>query len=288
MKIPILTTGCSGLVGSRVADILQHKYLFEDLSLATGINITHLDELEKHIASSRADVILHMAAKTDVDSCEDDKAYGEEGAAWMVNVVGTENVVNCAEKFNKRVIYISTDFVFDGNKEYFSESDLPNPVNWYGETKLEGENIVLNSGNASIIRIAYPYKKDVLEKKDFVHRIWDNIVLGKQIFGVSDHVITPTFIDDIALVLDIFLERKLTGIFHAVGGESLTAYEAADNIGKVFGKKAKIKAITRSEYFQGRAFRPFKLALKNDKIRQLGIRMKTFSEGLEIIKETVK
>ena len=139
MKIPILATGLSGMVGTRVAEILSDNFEFEDISLATGIDITDKKSVDRVISESESKIILHLAAKTDVDSCEDDKILGEEGAAWQINVVGTENIIEAAKANGKRVIYISTDFVFNGTKDGYQEDDKPNPVSWYGYTKYQGE-----------------------------------------------------------------------------------------------------------------------------------------------------
>src|SRR3989344_2279882 len=101
MKIPVLTTGLSGMVGTRVRQLLGDEMEFTDLSLSQGTDITDYDQVEKKVKSSPAKVILHLAAKTNVDECEDDKLLGEEGAAWQVNVVGSQNIVKIAQKTGK-------------------------------------------------------------------------------------------------------------------------------------------------------------------------------------------
>ena len=286
MKTPILATGLSGLVGSRIKELLKDKFEFTDLSLATGVNITDSEAVEKYIGESYAQIILHLAAKTDVDACEDDKIFGEEGQAWMVNVIGTDNIVQAAKKTGKRIIYISTDFVFDGTKDYYTEEDTPNPVNWYSVTKLEGEKRILDSGvSSTIIRIAYPYRNNFIEKKDFLRRILEKLEKKEKIKVVTDHVFTPTFIDDIVYALEIFLSRELAGIYHVVGSDSVTTPEAVKIIAETFTLKAVTEPVSRESYFKDRAFRPFKLALKNDKIGKLGIKMKKFRDGIIEIKK---
>lgn len=286
MKFPVLVTGFSGLVGSRVRELLGSEFDFTDLSLATGVDICDSDQVDKVFEDNNAKVVLHMAAKTDVDGCEDDKILGEEGAAWKVNVVGTENVADSARKNNKRIIYISTDFVFDGTKKFYTEEDKPNPVNWYGITKHEGEEIVLSTDpDSTIIRISYPYRAKYVPKHDFVRRIIQLMKQEGKVFALKDHIFTPTFIDDIALALAVFLKKELPGIYHVVANESLTTIEAVRKIADIFAIEAKIVPISRSEYFKDRAFRPFKLALKNDKIKRLGIKMQTFDEGLRSVKK---
>jgi len=286
MKIPILSTGMSGLVGTRIAQMLADRYEFTDLSLATNVDITDADSVLKNVTNSQAKLILHLAAKTDVDACEDDKILGEEGGAWMINVEGTRNVVTAAKKTGKKVIYISTDFVFDGTSDFYNEDDEPNPVNWYGYTKHEGEKIVLREGmNSTVLRIAYPYRAQFSGKLDFVRKIIKMLKHHQKVVGLTDHIFTPTFIDDIAEAISIFLEKDLSGIYHVVGSQSLTTYEASKLIAVTFGFAENIEKSTREIYFRGRAFRPFKLALKNDKIRKLGIGMKRFDEGLKEVRK---
>jgi dTDP-4-dehydrorhamnose reductase len=286
MKIPILSTGMSGLVGTRIAQMLADRYEFTDLSLATNVDITDADSVLKNVTNSQAKLILHLAAKTDVDGCEDDKILGEEGGAWMINVEGTRNVVTAAKKTGKKVIYISTDFVFDGTSDFYNEDDEPNPVNWYGCTKHEGEKIVLREGmNSTVLRIAYPYRAQFSGKLDFVRKIIKMLKHHQKVVGLTDHIFTPTFIDDIAKTISIFLEKDLSGIYHVVGSQSLTTYEASKLIAVTFGFAENIEKSTREMYFHDRAFRPFKLALKNDKIRKLGIGMKRFDEGLKEVRK---
>lgn len=286
VKKSIIGTGLSGLVGSRVVELLHDKYDFTDLSLTTGVDITSTDQVIESIERSPAKTILHMAAKTDVDDCEDEKILGEESATWMVNVIGTQNIVEAAKRFGKRIIYISTDFVFDGTKEYYKEEDQPNPVNWYGYTKYEGEVKVVNSGvSFCVVRLAYPYRAYFPQKPDFVRKIMEKAKKGEKIIAPTDHIFTPTFIDDIAFALDVLLDKKLEGTFHLIGSQSLTPYEAANYIVKMFGLKSNIEATVRAAYFKDRAFRPCSLVLKNDKITKLGVKMQRFDEGLTEVKK---
>ena len=286
MKPQILATGISGLVGTRVQELLQDKFEFTDLSLATGVDVTNYEDLENHIRNSPAKIILHMAAKTDVDGCEDDKIFGEEGKAWVINVTGTENIVKIAEKCGKKVIYISTDFVFDGTRDSYSEDDEANPLNWYAVTKHEAEKLVLEYSNSCVIRIAYPYRSTFSAKKDFVRRILDKMEHKETVIAITDHIITPTFIDDIAKGLGEFLNKDLNGIYHLVGDQSVSVYDAVVMIASDFNyTDIDVRSVTRAVYFKERAFRPFKLVLKNDKIKKLGMSMCGFDQGLKIIRQ---
>ncbi|MEK7450531.1 MAG: SDR family oxidoreductase [Patescibacteria group bacterium] len=281
----ILGTGLSGLIGSRVVELLNGNHEFE----FSDTDITDKGAIDEKINSSSASVVLHLAAKTDVDGCEKDKILGVDGDTWRINVEGTRNITEACEKSNKKLIYISTDFVFDGEKESaYSEEDKPNPVNWYATTKYEGEKIVQNSNlNWIIARLAYPYRAN-FQRKDFVRNLIHFFKNKEPLNMVTDHIMTPTFIDDIAFALDKLLKNNSKGIFHIVGSSFVSPYEAAVKIAEVFNfDKTLIKTITRKEFFKHRAPRPFRVAIKNAKIQKQGIKMKTFEEGLREIKNQI-
>lgn len=288
-KQEILGIGITGLVGSRIAELLGNKYDFTNLSIETGTDITNPSTLELIKISSPKSIVFHLAAKADVDSCEAEKDLGENSDAWKINVEGTRNIVEACREGGKKIIYVSTDFVFDGNKEEggYTEEDTPNPINWYAQTKLEGEKIVKNSGlPCIIIRIAYPYRARFDLKKDFVRSMIDKFEKKEKIQAVEDHIMTPTFIDDIAFALDTLIKNNAEGIFHVVGEQFVSPYEAGLLIAKIFGfDQSLVGKTTRENYFKGCANRPFRLALKNDKIQKLGIQMRGLEEGLTEIKK---
>lgn len=284
----ILGTGLDGLVGSRIVELLSDKYDFENLSISTGIDITNRDAVLERIKSSDSEIVLHLAAKTNVDGCELDKSLGEKGDAWKINVIGTQNVSDACSHNNKKLIYFSTDFVFDGTNPPsggYSEEDVPNPINWYAKTKYTGEKIVQNSKIPWIItRIASPYRTKFV-RLDFARAILKRLQEDIPVAAVNDHIFTPTYIDDIAFAIDALIKNTSQGIFHVVGSQSLTPYEVAIFIAKEFDlDTSKINQTTRAIFFNNRAPRSFQLALKNDKITKLGVRMRTFEEGLREIK----
>lgn len=285
MKIFII--GGSGLVGSRIVELLRKQHTVDDLSLTTGVDITDSSSLDILRKDTEHEVVLHMAAKADVDGCEQDKPLGEEGAAYKINVGGTQNVVNACKISQKKLLYISTDFVFDGKKdlaESYTEEDMPHPIDWYAETKYKGEEVVQHSDlNYAIIRIAYPYRSDDFAlKKDFVHAIIGRLAENKPVAAITDHVMSPTYIDDIAFAIDAIVQNDARGTYHAVGSQSLSPYDAAMLMTEQFNfDKNLISKTTREEYFAGKAPRPFNLSLNNAKIEQLGVKMRTFEEGLK-------
>lgn len=284
----IIGTGLSGLVGSRVVDLLDSTYEFEDISRKTGTDISDADAVLSRLQNSSAEWVIHMAAYTHVDGAEEQKALGEKSEAWQVNVVGTEHVVQAVQQTGKKLLFLSTDFVFDGAHtppSGYTEEDAPNPVNWYAQTKYEAELRVQHAGIPSVVaRIAYPYRAR-FDKNDFMRAIKNRLSQGQEIQAVTDHLFCPTFIDDIAVGIDALIEHNAQGIYHLTGSQSLSPYDASLLIAQTFALDTKlIKPTTRAEYFAGKAERPFDLSMNNDKIKSLGIKIKGFQEGLEEIK----
>ena len=282
----VLGTGLSGLVGSRVAELLSDHIDFENLSLESGIDITDPSNIESCIARRRADWVFHFAAYTDVDGAQKEKKLGKHSPVWKINVTATEDIVRVCRASGKRMLYVSTDFIFDGKKDTYSEEDVPCPLNWYAQTKYEGEKRVLSLKEKSlIVRIAFPYKAINSTKPDFVHRIITKLMHGEAVSSPRDYIFTPTFIDDIAFAVDHLVSIGASGIYHVVGSQSVSSYQAARLIAEVFKfDTSKILPIPAGAFFAGRAPRPYHVSMKNDKIKALGVSMSTFAEGLDIMK----
>ncbi len=282
----ILGTGLSGLIGSRVVELLSPQYTFANLSLEAGVDITNKDLVNKHIDDSEAGWVFHFAGATGVDDCEKDKILGEESPTWRLNVSATEYIVDACKRTNKKLLYISTDYVFDGTKNEFYEDDEPHPLSWYAITKYEGEKRVSVLGsNALIMRITSPYRAKNLIKQDFVHRIIAKLTRHEMVFSPGDQIFVPTFIDDLAKVIQKLLELNSSGIYHVVGSQALSPFESSVKIAQAFNLDTSlIEKVFFAEYFRNRAPRPFHLKTNNDKITKLGVKMSTFDEGLEIIK----
>lgn len=283
MKSLILGTGLHGLLGNHITHYLDSRYSFDDIS-EQNIDITDKEAIKRAITNSKATTILHLAAMTNVDLCEQDKYLGKNGRAWQVNVEGTRNIVYAAKELQKKVIFISTDFVFDGEKEWYGENDQPHPINWYGVTKFEAEKIILNQSHNCVVRLAYPFGMNHPKKKDFMTIFLENLASGK-LMALTDHYFTPTFADDIASSLQQIIDKDATGILHVVGSMSLTPFEAGQEIARNFGYPVSSVAMTTCDvFYKNRAKRPYKLRLKNDTINALGMRMKSFSEAVLFIK----
>lgn len=306
----IILTGATGLIGSRFFDLLKTKYEIAPLSSSFGVDITDKSRVSKFLNEKNPQLILHMAAKTNVDACEEDKEgdvkrllksdivkdklfYPEnidptefKGSlsAFGINVVGTKNLSDWAAENERKMIYISTDFVFDGEQNIpYTEEDPPLPVDWYGETKLMGEKVI--TGNALITRISFPFGHKSPIKKDLIWTIVDLLSTKPEVSLVVDQIITPTLIDDIVGGLDFLISNNVSGLYNLCGNNFLSPYDIGLAVAREFGfNETKITTTTRQKLYEDRARRPFKVMLKNDKLKNLGFEMTDFFEALKKIR----
>jgi len=273
----IAITGASGLIGTRILEVLGYKYIFIPIP-QSEVDITNKSTIENFLKDKEPNYILHLAAYTNVDGAEKDKKLCED-----INVVGTKNIFEVANEKKAKFIHISTDFVFDGKLidgkiPTFKEDSVPSPVSYYGLTKYEAEKIVKDK--AMIIRLSYPYRKQFELKKDFVRTIKQMLIDEKEVTMVEDSLITPSYIDDIAGALGHLIENYSKNIFHLVGSDSMSPYEAGIKIAKHYKLNDKlIKPVLYDEYFKGKAARPQYAKIVNTK--NVGIKMKSFEEGLK-------
>lgn len=267
----IVITGADGLIGSRIIELLKDKYQFVPIS-QKNCDITSQAQVKETFGNLDCEIILHLAAYTNVDQAEK-----QSELAYKVNVTGTENIFQICQYKNVKLIHISTDFVFDGQAKFFNEESQPNPISVYGKTKYQAEQIVKNK--AMVVRLAYPYRTSFEAKKDFVRSIKSLLKEKKALRMVTDSIITPTFVDDIVYSLDYLMTNYSPEIFHIVGADSISPYQAGLMIAQKFGfDKSLIQEITYNEYFKNKAKRP-----KNGKITTIKnkfYQMKTFEEGL--------
>jgi dTDP-4-dehydrorhamnose reductase len=278
IMLKVALTGSTGLIGSRIIEILKDKFEFIQI-FQSEADITDKNSIQDKINSLDFDIFLHLAAYTNVDAAETQKEL-----AHSINVLGTQNVYDAVTAKNKKFIYISTDFVFDGTKPPYYEDSIPNPLSYYAQTKLEGEKIV--RGKTMIVRLSYPYRSHYELKKDFVMGIHSALEQKKMLTMISDSIITPTFIDDIALSFEYLFNNFSQEIFHIVGSDSLSPYEASLKIAKIFTlDQSLITPISYNEYYKYKAKRPqySEMKTKNNDF----YKMRTFEEGLAEIKAQI-
>jgi dTDP-4-dehydrorhamnose reductase len=286
-KIKVIGIGLSGLVGSRIAQLLENKYKFIDFSLNSGVDILNNSLLEEAFNKHQdAKFVLHLAAFTDTAKAHEQRG-DKKGLCYRLNVVGTKNIISQCQKYGQRLVHFSTDFVFSGEKEgAYTEDDQPDPIDWYGQTKLEAEKLVSKSRLSAVIaRIAFPYRSRFSPKQDLVRKIIQSLKNNSLYPMFTDQIITPTFIDDIAWGVDHFLVSGNEGIFHLVGQESLSPYQLAQKVAKTFGFDPDL--IERGSLVEYQKTLPKNsrlwqenLALGNGKISSLGVVMSGVNRGL--------
>jgi len=277
--LKIAVTGATGLVGSRILELLQNEYEFISLD-QDQMDITKPNQVQKKLQDTDYDLLIHLAAYTDVDSAET-----HQQLASKVNVFGTKNVFETVQKQKKKMIFISTDFVFDGRNPFYDENSTPQPIEYYGQTKFQAEQLLKNK--AMIVRISYPYRANFSLKKDFVRSIKSLLKNNQIIHGINDSFITPTFVDDIALGLKYLITQFDTKIYHLVGQDSLTPFQAFQQIATIFNLDSSfIRPVSYQEYFKDKALRPKAAIIKS--LNNNFYPMHTFKQGLEIIKEQLK
>ncbi len=233
----IFVTGGSGLLGSKVAEFAvergydvysgyhNHK---PEFGKAVKFDLADADGIAKVISEVRPDVIIHSAALTDVDRCE-----VEKDLAYRINAEGTRAVAEAARKLNAFLVYVSTDYVFDGVRGMYREEDETNPVNHYGYTKLAGEQ---HCQDFCIARTCVIYgAKPASGKVNFVLWLIDRLEKGESVRIVTDQFITPTLNTNLAKMILECAERRLKGIFHLAGATRVSRFEFAKEIAEVFG-----------------------------------------------------
>lgn len=247
MKIAI--TGANGLVGKTVVEILGKTHTFLPL-LHDEVDLTQKSQLGQKLESMDFDLFLHMAAYTNVDGAEIEK-----DKARALNVDATKTIFDFTHAQGKKLIYLSTDFVFDGTNPPYDERSTPHPLGYYARTKFEGEEIVKE--DAMIIRISYPYGGSHPHRKDFIEKIKGFLTDGKTLSMVSDASITPTYIPDIAHALGEKIEHFSPEIVHVVGAKSYSPLEIGQKVAQSMGvPMSQVKPISFQKFYEGKAPRP--------------------------------
>lgn len=266
----IVITGSGGQLGSELRQVLQaHDLTLLDLPSWDLVQ----DGSETPIVNASPDVVVHAGAYTDVDGAE-----REPERAMAINADGTQRVAQAAAKVGARLLYVSTDYVFDGQKGTpYVETDIPNPINVYGWSKLEGEQRALAAcPNTLVVRTAWLYGS---KGKNFVKTIMKLAAERSVLKVVSDQYGSPTCANDLAAAIAFLLSEELSGILHVTNSGTCTWHEFAREIVRLVGSPAIVEPISTPEV--GRlARRPAYSALSLSRLNQAGFRMASWQEAL--------
>ena len=280
------------MVGSRFCELAQDNFNLTkaDLSGKISVDITEETSVDDFFRKYNFSYAILFSAFTDVNGAEKQR-NDKNGTCWQINVNGVKNIVSACAKFKRKLIFISTDFVFDGSAAPYAEEDQVGPnfdiVSWYGITKIEAEKLILsNLPESIVIRIAYPFRGPFTAKDDIAKRIL-RLYSQKKLYPVfADQTITPTFIDDLAGAITLLINKNKSGIFHVVSPLPTTQYEFAKVLVARFGfdskdvKKGSLRELLKKDNV---APRPIQDILKAEKIASLGFITTNWREGIEII-----
>ena len=255
----VLVTGANGQLGYDVVKELQKQNIECYGASRQDFDIVDFEATENFIKNYMPDAVIHCAAYTAVDKAED-----EQGLCYLVNASATENIAEICKKINAKMLYISTDYVFDGTKDgFYKVDDKPNPINVYGKTKLLGEQAVQKIlDKYFIVRISWVFGE---HGNNFVKTMLRLGKERKELNVVVDQYGSPTYTADLAPLLVNMIQTERYGIYHATNEGVCSWAEFAEEIFKLAKMDVKINHITSAEYLT-RAKRPINSRLSKVKL----------------------
>jgi dTDP-4-dehydrorhamnose reductase len=242
LKIRILIVGANGMLGQRSVEFYSVQKNVELLSTSiedepvySGTEYIQSDlmnrnQIKKTVYDFCPDFIINTAAFTNVDLCETEREN-----AWKLNVKGVEYLAESARTIDSHLIHISSDYVFDGKNGPYVENATPNPIGYYGRTKLASENVLKLSGiKHTILRTNVLYGVAKNSRPDFVKWVVNSLRMKKQIRIVTDQINNPTFIDDLIQAISKVIDYRKEGIYNIGGQEFLSRYDFTLRIADFF------------------------------------------------------
>jgi dTDP-4-dehydrorhamnose reductase len=268
----ILVTGASGLLGASVVSQAQERGLevigfyhrhpihIEGVKLL-AVDFADRAETCRIFGELRPSSVVHCAAATDVDQCED---HPDE--AYRLNVTAAAAIAEITARSGVRLLYVSTDSVFDGERGHYSETDTPAPLNVYATTKLHGEREVARLNPAAIIARVSLYGWNAQNKDSLAEWVLKRLTLGKAVPGFSDVFFCPALANDVAEVLLELVAQNLSGIYHVVGSECISKHEFARRVAAKFAFDPEQVFATRMADAKLKALRPRDTSLNTAKV----------------------
>lgn len=291
----VLITGSNGLLGQKLVSFLLSKEGYQPIASSIGPNrlvakeviyesldITNGDAVRKVVEKHNPVAIINCAAMTNVDACETDHA-----ACDSLNVAAVQNLLEACRSNNIHLVHLSTDFVFDGKEGPYTEEDAPNPVSYYGTSKLRSEKLILSSGleNWAIVRTILLYGVTENASRSNVV-LWAKSALegASPVRVVNDQFRAPTLAEDLAIACYQIVDRQAKGIFHVAGKDIMSVIELVQRVGKFFGlDTSKITRVSSAELNQP-AQRPPRTGFVLTKAQQeLDYTPRSFEDGLQVL-----
>lgn len=297
-KEKIFITGANGLLGQKLVAQLVGEGKFQILASGRGkcrlpgdgftyvsLDITDHVAVQTAFAKYEPSVVIHGAAMTQVDECEKDRE-----ACYLANVTATENLVEASEKCNAHFVFVSTDFIFSGEKGPLTEDEEPSPVNYYGESKLIAEQKLMASKlKWAIARtvLVYGIAHD-MSRTNIILWVKKSLEDRKTIQVVDDQFRTPTLAEDLAAGCILIANQKAEGVYNISGEDFLTPYDMAIMTADYFELDKSLITKSDSSTFTQPAKRPLKTGFIIDKAKnELGFQPKTFRTGIGILAKQI-
>ena len=264
-KVVIL--GSNGLLGSTLSEYLSQYYDVLPTAFSSSnenhlrIDITNKKEMDNLFKKFTPEYIINCAAYTDVDKAENNREL-----AYDINVNGIKNIIS-SSSLNCKIVHISTDYVFDGKKDSYTEEDIPNPLNYYGKIKLESENVLRGSNRNHII-----FRTSVLfnnTHKCFYSWVLNELRENNKITVVDDQISNPTWTWSFSEAIYKSIINNLDGIYHYTGDDILSRFDFATKIAQLHDFNLNNIIKIKTDDLQQLAKRPLRTTLKTNKIKEM-------------------
>lgn len=284
----VFIVGASGFVGRIMFEYLSREHETDGSFYKNPVkgliylNMTDRKAVKEIVTSLKPDVIIHPAANPNVEYCEEHPME-----TWQVNVEGSKNIIETAREIGAKLVYFSSDYVFDGTNGPYSEDDVPNPINEYGLQKLAVEKLITDSlDNYLIIRITVVYGWE-RRGKNFVMGLIKNLKNGSSIKVPCDQIGSPTYANNMVQAVKELIETDKTGIYHVAGTDIMDRYTFAKNVADIFELDENLLIPITTNQLGQKAKRPLKAGMKVDKVQKdVSIGLMSVREGLEAMKNT--
>ena len=295
----VLVTGSNGLLGQKITENIllnkqynliatskgSNRYPIKDGYVYAEMDILDPGQVRNVVAQYKPEAIIHTAAMTNVDTCQLEKKL-----AHALNVEAVKTLVAVCETMNIQLVHLSTDFIFDGEAGPYEESAEPHPLSYYGETKVEAEELIKNSHcRWSIIRtiLVYGIVKD-MSRSNIV--LWAKNALEKAapLNVVNDQWRMPTLAEDLAWACLAAVEKEVTGIYHISGKDMMSVSELVGRVADYFNLDKSLMTEVSSSTLNQSAVRPKRTGFILDKaIRDLNYQPHSFEEGIAILEQQI-
>ena len=257
----VLITGCGGMLGLAVHEVFSKNYqtcLATDIDLnepwLKPLDVRDLSQCEALFEAFQPDLVLHLAALTDLEYCEQNPEN-----TWQTNALGPENIALLCKKHKSAMVYISTAGIFDGRQEFYNDFDQPNPIGLYAKSKYYGETFVQRTlSRHFVFRAGWMMGGGLKKDKKFIHKIYRQIKAGqKELFVVDDKLGTPTYTHDFANGIYKVVQTKRYGLYNQVCGGDCSRYDVAVEFTALLGMKDRVKVSkVSSDHFKTEYFAP--------------------------------